>query len=373
VPPRGPRTSTPAGQAGDDFQQIQGIGAAIDRRLHDAGILTYQDLAALTPEQIAARLAGVAGLSPARIASQDWAGQAGRLAGPAASPLPSEPDQRYASFHVELLLDVDDSVRRTKVHHHQSGTDEAWAGWDEGRLLALLREHIPIMAPRQPAEAAGLRSSAAAAATEPEPAAGSGAQLDKAVPSGDQPDKAVPSRVQLDGAVPSGDQPDKAVPSRAQLDGAVPSGDQPDRAAPSRDGPETAGLPVGLPSSSLRVDCLGLTREGQRSRSWAPGEPTSVGFTLRVSRTGTPVAADLDFTADVTASSVLGDNQRWPLGTIQGAVRVGEPLSVELTGEPLPRGLYRAEATVLIYPTNHVPDSEPLHGRQASGALIQVA
>jgi hypothetical protein len=58
---------------------------------------------------------------------------------------------------------------------------------------------------------------------------------------------------------------------------------------------------------------------------------------------------------------------------VQGAVQVDEPLSVELTGEPLPRGLYRPEATVLIYPTNHAPDSEPLHGRRASGALIQVA
>ena len=28
---------------------------------------------------------------------------------------------------------------------------------------------------------------------------------------------------------------------------------------------------------------------------------------------------------------------------------------------------------MLIYPTSHAPDSEPLHGRQASGALIQVA
>ena len=130
---------------------------------------------------------------------------------------------------------------------------------------------------------------------------------------------------------------------------------------------------MGLPSSSLRVDYLGLTREGQRSRNWAPGEPTSIGFTLRVSRTGTREAATLDFTADITASSVLGDNQRWPLGTVQGAVRVDEPLSVELTGEPLPRGLYRPEATVLIYPTNHAPDSEPLQGRRASGALIQVA
>jgi hypothetical protein len=81
----------------------------------------------------------------------------------------------------------------------------------------------------------------------------------------------------------------------------------------------------------------------------------------------------VDFTADITASSVLGDDQRWPLGTVQGAVRVDEPLSVELPGEPLPRGLYRPEATVLIYPTNHTPDSPPLQGRRASGAPIQVA
>jgi hypothetical protein len=343
VPPRDRRTSAPAGQDADDFQQIQGIGAAIDRRLHGAGILTYGDLAALTPEQIATSLTGVAGLSPARIASQDWTGQAARLAGPAAPPLPSEPDQHYASFHIELLLDVDDSVRRTKVRHHQSGTDETWAGWDQDRLLALLRGHIPHMAAQQPAEAADLPSPAGLAAAEPETTVPSGAQLDRATASGDQPD----------GAVSPGGQPAEAIPLGGQ--------------------PETADLPADLPSSSLRVDYLGLTREGQRSRSWAPGEPTSIGFTLRVSRTGTREAAALDFTADVTASSVLGDDRRWPLGTVQGAVRAGEPLSVELTGGPLPRGLYRPEATVLIYPTNHAPDSEPLQGRRTSGALIQVA
>jgi len=104
VTPREPRKSTSADQTGDDFQKIAGIGQAIERRLHEAGILTYQDLAARSPEQIAARLTDVAGLSSARITSQDWTGQAGRLAGSAPPPLPSEPDQTYASFHIELLL-----------------------------------------------------------------------------------------------------------------------------------------------------------------------------------------------------------------------------------------------------------------------------
>jgi hypothetical protein len=305
--------STPAGQAGDDFQKIVGIGVGIERRLHDAGILTYQDLAEHSPEQIAASLAGMAGLSSARIASQDWTGQARQLAGSASSSLPSEPSQTYASFHIELLLDVDNSVRRTKVHHHQSEIDQAWAGWDEDRLLALLRDHIPLPASPQPAEAVDLQSSAAPATAKPETAA----------PSGDQP--------------------------------------------------EAAHLLMSLPSSSLRADNLGLSRRGQRSRSWPVGEPTSISFTLWVNRTSRLRAATVDFAADITARSTLGDNQRWPLGTVQGAVRVDEPLSVELAGPPLPRGLYRLEARVLIYPADHAPDSQPLQGRRASGAPIQVA
>lgn len=311
--PRDPRQSSPAGQAADDFQKIAGIGQAIERRLHDAGILTYRDLAARSPEQIAASLADVAGLSSARIASQDWAGQAGRLAGSAAPPLPSEPDQHYASFHIELLLDVDGSVRRTKVHHHQSDKDEAWPGWDEGRLIALLRDHIPLLAPGQPAEASGPPSSA--------------------TPTTDQ-------------------QQEAAAPSRSEM--------------------ETAELPVSLPSSFLRIENLGLTREGQRSHHYAPGKPTTIGFTLHVTQASTQ-AATFDFTADVTASSDLGDNQRQLLGTAQGAVRAGEPLPVELAGPPLPRGLYRLEATVALFPADHTRDSRPLHSRRTTGAFVQVA
>ena len=320
--PRDPRQSTSADQTGDDFQKIAGIGQAIERRLHDAGILTYQDLAARSPEQIAASLTDVAGLSSARIASQDWAGQAGRLAGPAASPLPSEPDQTYASFHIELLLDVDGSVRRTKVHYYQSEKDsekdEAWPGWDEGRLIALLSGHIPALAPQQPTEAHSSRRS-------PGP------------------------------------------PSSA-----TPTTDQQEAAAPSRSETETVELPVSLPSPFLRIENLGLTREGQRSHRYAPDEPTSIGFTLHLTQAGTQ-AATFDFTADVTASSELGDDQRQLLGTAQGAVRAGKPLPVELAGPPLPRGLYRLEATVAIYPADHARDSRPLHSRRRTGAFVQVA
>lgn len=101
---------------------------------------------------------------------------------------------------------------------------------------------------------------------------------------------------------------------------AAPGTTRPGTAALSRSEPDTVGPPASRPSSSLRVENLGLAREGQESHSWAPGEPTSIRFTLRVNQTTTVQTATFDFTADITARSRLGDNQRWPLGTTQGVV-----------------------------------------------------
>lgn len=51
--------------------------------------------------------------------------------------------QQYSTFVVELLLDEHGAVRRTRVVHIQTGTEQAWAGWDEERLLAVLRPADP--------------------------------------------------------------------------------------------------------------------------------------------------------------------------------------------------------------------------------------
>jgi len=40
------------GEAADDLTQINGIGPAYARRLNEAGITTYAQLSALTPEQV---------------------------------------------------------------------------------------------------------------------------------------------------------------------------------------------------------------------------------------------------------------------------------------------------------------------------------
>jgi hypothetical protein len=46
--------------------------------------------------------------------------------------------QRYAAFAVELLLNDDDSVRRTKVSHVQSGESKTWAEWSADEAVAFI-------------------------------------------------------------------------------------------------------------------------------------------------------------------------------------------------------------------------------------------
>jgi hypothetical protein len=63
----------------DDLTRISGVGAVVARKLMDAGIRTFADVAASTPEQLAAAVVGVPGCSPGRIEAGDWIGQAHRL------------------------------------------------------------------------------------------------------------------------------------------------------------------------------------------------------------------------------------------------------------------------------------------------------
>lgn len=61
----------------DDFQQISGIGPAYERRLHDAGITRYSQLAALSADEVRERIQ----LEAWRGDVDDWIAQARELAG----------------------------------------------------------------------------------------------------------------------------------------------------------------------------------------------------------------------------------------------------------------------------------------------------
>jgi hypothetical protein len=308
MPARDRPTSNHAGQPGDDFQEITGIGSVVAQRLQDAAILTYEDLARRTPEEIAP----IAGKPAKTIASQNWIGQARELAGP--SPELSVPRQYYAAFQVEFLLESDNRVRRTKVRQHKTDVTDAWPGWDAERLIAFLRDRIPLAMATRTADT-----------------------LDVDLPQMRPPDE-----------------PPASVPS-------VPAS----QASP-------AVLAEELPASFLEIEELAPTRDGQRSYVSRADEPNLVRLTLNVNRIDRPIPDIFDFSATIAARK-LGGHDRVHLGTSQGTIHVSEPLSVQVVGPSLSTGLYRLVVTVDIYPADHATDEAPLYSHSASGNLMQVA
>ena len=74
------RASGEALPGADNFKRISGIGPGVEKRLYNAGIFTYAQLAALSSKDIAALVSDLAGLSIERIEKNDWIGQAQALA-----------------------------------------------------------------------------------------------------------------------------------------------------------------------------------------------------------------------------------------------------------------------------------------------------
>jgi len=134
----------------DDLKLIHGVGPGIEKCLHRAGILTFEQLAALSPAEIAPLVSDIIGLTVERITGQDWIGQAHKLAiGRAEAGAPNDtgtPDdgQHYASFTLQLLLDEANEVRRTRITHIQGGESGTWPGWDLAHLRDFVVQHAEL-------------------------------------------------------------------------------------------------------------------------------------------------------------------------------------------------------------------------------------
>jgi len=146
-----------------EFQRIVGIGPGIEQRLHTAGVKTFDQLASLSTEEILALLNGIVGITRERVIQQDWPGQARQLArevqeseAPHEKEQAEEPGERqhYQSFMIELLLDEDRNVKRTRVVHVQGGEKDSWVGWEPGRMASWLVEKagLPVLEQTAPVE-----------------------------------------------------------------------------------------------------------------------------------------------------------------------------------------------------------------------------
>jgi predicted flap endonuclease-1-like 5' DNA nuclease len=73
-----PRSVRAPDGAGDDLKRIKGIGPVIEKQLHEMGITSFRQVAALTPEEIARIDAAIE--FPGRIEREGWVEQARALA-----------------------------------------------------------------------------------------------------------------------------------------------------------------------------------------------------------------------------------------------------------------------------------------------------
>ena len=94
----------------DDLQIINGIGPAVEHRLHGVGIFTFARLAALSPADIAASVADITGLTAERIIRQNWIGQARHLAAVSGS----------SETHEKPALVPHDIPASTKTHEESA-------------------------------------------------------------------------------------------------------------------------------------------------------------------------------------------------------------------------------------------------------------
>ncbi len=329
---------------GDDFTRIVGIGRALDRRLHDAGVARYADLAALEPEGIAGKLAESVAMSPRRIRTQDWIGQAVRLAAAAGTPpTPAGPrgeagsagmvgsrgeagpagaagpggeagpggnatGLHYESFVVRVLVrDLDSRVASTTVQHVGSQAEHRWAGFDEPALFGFIRTHVS-------------------------PAGGTPAPL------------SLPSlRAETGERVPATAQPPEVTTGKGGL--AVPE------PAPGRVGeaPGRAGEGAGRAGEGAGAAGLTVRREPRVPRA---GEPFTISITLDLTHVEPRPAGRARYSAAVLARPLSGGPPQL-ISQAQGILSADTPtITVHAAG--LPSGTYRLESAVTLVEQNGI-------------------
>jgi hypothetical protein len=135
----------------DDFKLIRGIGPSISKRLHKAGILTYNQLSSCSPLELAEKLNGV---SAKQITRQNWIDQARKLEKSKTQAKSQNKErtrqttrQHYENFTIEILQDEKNRMRRTRAVHIQSEDSESWTGWEVDRLINFIARHTGVHFP----------------------------------------------------------------------------------------------------------------------------------------------------------------------------------------------------------------------------------
>jgi hypothetical protein len=325
----------------DDLKLINGIGPGVEKRLNGVGIYTFAQLATLSPADIAASVADLAGLSAERIIKQDWIGQARKLASESISSeaqegtrqvatstglvepqvsikrdqpvsLPVEPQKESATvpsreglhpatFTVELLLDQNYHIHSTHVMHVQSRRENTWRGLPEGQLL------VDFMSQN----------------------AGPGIpSVEPAFPNIEEPRHAPPIVVE------------KAKPRLA---------------------------------GTFRVRAMELVGiESENLGKMLPGEqPFNVRLTLDLSELNVPGGSPLNYKASIYGKS-LGSISGLVVGEAQGIIKSTDTAIINVVGNLLSQGTYEVAATVALALSGTKPTARSGTIALINGGLIRV-
>jgi hypothetical protein len=336
-------------EALDDFTRIHGIGPAIEKRLHRAGLYTFPDLAALSAEAIAALLPNS---SAKQITKQDWIGQACKLAPGKAkshtrnneSVIPTS-RQHYDNFTFEFLLDEKNRTRRMRVVHVQSGDVDTWARWDLERLIDFLARHTGARLPYS--------KSATPTAAKPRLAANSSISTER-------PSEAISERTSV---------PPLEISKSTPLH--LASADLP----PAESIPQRFTSSASPPSPINRIRLLEwktfLNHTIQSSRNLPHDQAFDVNLSLDLTNASLTGIRHLDFTLSLCAKR-LGNGDRQVIGEAKGTVPYANIIDLTIRNASLPQGLYRLEALLTLIPAGSALSTGSGLRDSFPGGLFQV-
>lgn len=122
------------------FRELKGVGPAIEARLHEAGVFTWEALS-----QVTAALGSVRSATGETL--QDLSGRIAEQASAAGASGPRPPSaERNEAFIVRIALGDGGEPIRSSVTHVRSQTEKSSAGWPGGEVIHFIEEHAGMVA-----------------------------------------------------------------------------------------------------------------------------------------------------------------------------------------------------------------------------------
>jgi hypothetical protein len=126
------------------FRDLKGIGPATEARLHEAGIYSWEALAAAATALAAVRGEG----ETLRDVAQRVAELRGGTGDQSAPRIPGS--EHLEAFVLRMALTADGVPLRSTMTHVRTMTEQAWAGWTPADLVRFVEEHSGVRLPPAP-------------------------------------------------------------------------------------------------------------------------------------------------------------------------------------------------------------------------------